>query len=161
MKKSLLILIMALLMVSCDKYEPLDFPRAPYNGNELQTDGFWYSDEGVPGGTNLYFLYRDGTFLRATTVHTTNPGEVTIDSITHQGHNDFNRQTAWGVFQVEDNFLKWSKWVWQSMGPGQAYLTTFEIINDTCFKKEGKDVYYYFYPFDYKPDSTIAKQWIP
>ena len=156
-----LILLLALLMTSCDKYEPLNFPRTPYYGNELRTDGFWYSDGGVPGGTNLYFLYRDGTFLRATTVQATDPGEVTVDCITHQGHDDFNRQTAWGVFVVEGDTLKWSKWYWQSLGSGHAYLTTFEIVNDTCFKREGEEVYYYFHQFDYKPDSTIARQWIP
>ena len=161
MKKTCLVLLLSLLLAGCNKYEPLHFERTPYDGDELRTDGFWYSDGGVPGGTNLYFLYRDGTFLRATTVQATDPGEVTVDCITHQGHDDFNRQTAWGVFVVEGDTLKWSKWYWQSLGSGHAYLTTFEIVNDTCFKREGEEVYYYFHQFDYKPDSTIARQWIP
>jgi hypothetical protein len=165
MKSFCLFLLLALSMASCSKYEPLLLSRTPYQGNELRTNGFWYhvrySQFEEEPSMNLYFLYRDGTFLRATTVHVTDPSKVTMDSISHQGHDDFNRQTAWGVFQVEDSVLKWSKWYWQSLGSGHAYLTTLKILNDTCFKKEEVEEYYYFYPFDYKPDSTIARQWIP
>ena len=108
---------------------------------------------------NLYFLYRDGTFLNATAVHTTNPSVITIDSIARHGYN-YNKQNHWGLFEVEEGALKWSHWYWPG---GYASLISFEIINDTCFKREveGEEDYYYFYPFDYKPDSTIARQWIP
>ncbi len=168
MKKISLILLLVLLMASCNKnkYEPLNFPRTPYYGNELRTDGFWYNIhysqyDWKPDCMNLYFMYRDGTFLRAATVQTTVPDEVTVDCITHQGHNDFSSQTAWGVFVVEGDTLKWSKWFWPAMGSGVSILHTFEIVNDTCIKRAGEDDYFYFHPFDYKPDSTIARQWIP
>ena len=164
MKKTYIVLLLLLLLASCNKYEPLLLPKTPYEGNELRTDGFWYhirysQNEGLPDRMNVHFLYRDGTFLRATTVDTTDPCEITIDDVPYQSPN-YNKQTKWGVFVVENGVLQWSKWVWQSMGSGQAYLTTFEIINDTCFKREGVEEYYYFYPFDCKPDSTVARQWI-
>ena len=162
MKKTYIVLLLLLLLASCNKYEPLLLPKTPYEGNELRTDGFWYhvnysQYEGITDWMNLYFLYRDGTFFRSSTPNTTNPDEVSIDSINKYG---CDKQIDWGVFIVEGSFLMWSKWVWQSMGSGQAYLTTFEIINDTCFKREGVEEYYYFYPFDCKPDSTVARQWI-
>ena len=161
-KKTCLVLLMLLLLAGCNKYEPLHFPRTPYEGNELRTDGFWYHvghSQYVPDWMSLYFLYRDGTLLMATTVDATDPCEVTVDSISLHG-NDYNNQIHWGVFEVKGDTLKWSEWFWPNPAPGIAILTTFEIINDTCIK--GKDdYYYYFHPFDYKPDSTIARQWIP
>lgn len=167
MKKISLILFLVLSLASCNKYEPLHFPRTPYEGNELRTDGFWYhvsysQYDWMSDWMNLYFLYRDGTLLMATSPSTTNPSEVLIDSISFHGY-DYNKQIHWGLFEVEGDTLKWSKWFWPNPAPGIAVLTTFEIINDTCFKneREGVEEYYYFYPFDYKPDSTIARQWIP
>ena len=167
MKKICLILLIELLMASCNKYEPLHFPRTPYEGKELRTDGFWYNIhysqyDWKPDCMNLYFMYRDGVSLFAATVNTTDPSKVTIDSISPHGYN-YNNQIRWGVFEVEYDTLKWSQWFWPNPAPGIAVLTTFEIINDTCFKNErdGVEEYYYFYPFDYKPDSTIARQWIP
>ena len=165
-KNSLLILLLALSLASCNKYEPLHFERTPYEGKELRTDGFWYhvqySQYLESPGMNVYYLYRDGIFLWAATAYTANPTEVTIDSI-YRSEYSFQKQTDWGVFRVEDGTLKWSQWFWLNPAPGQAFLSTFEIINDTCFKREveGEEDYYYFYPFDYKPDSTIARQWIP
>ncbi len=166
MKKFSLILLMALSIASCDKYEPLHFPRTPYDGDELRTDGFWYNIhysqyDWKPDCMNLYYMYRDGVYLFAATVNTTNPSEITVDCITHQGHNNFNNQILWGVFVVEGDTLKWSEWFWPSMGSGVACLYTFEIVNDTCIKRTGEEDYFYFHPFDYKPDSTIARQWIP
>ena len=162
MKKSCLILLLAMFLASCSKYEPLHFERTPYDRNELRTDGFWYhvnhsQYDWLSDWMNLYFLYRDGTFLNATAVHTTNPSVITIDSISR---HDYNKQNHWGLFEVEEGALKWSTWDWPG---GYASLISFEIINDTCLQKEGdKDsCYYYFHPFDYKPDSTIARQWIP
>ena len=164
MKKTTLILLLMLSMASCKKYEPLHFERTPYNGNELRTDGFWYHvnhSQYLPDWMNLYFLYRDGTLLMASAPSTANPNEVTVDSISYNGY-DYNNQIHWGVFVVESDTLKWSEWFWPNPAPGIAILTTFEIINDTCIKKKGEDdYYYYFHPFDYKPDSTIARQWIP
>ena len=109
---------------------------------------------------NLYFMYRDGVYLFATTVNTTNPSEVTIDDVPYRSPN-YDNQIRWGVFVVENDTLKWSEWFWPNPAPGIAILTTFEIVNDTCIKSVGEEDYYYFYPFDYKPDSTIARQWIP
>ncbi len=63
MKKSCLILLLAMFLASCSKYEPLHFPRTPYEGNELRTDGFWYHvghSQYVPDWMSLYFLYRNG-----------------------------------------------------------------------------------------------------
>ena len=164
MKKMSLIILMALLMAGCDKYEPLHFERTPYFGDEIRTDGFWYHvsysqfEERYCMG--LYFLYRDGTFLRALTPNTSNPNEVTIDSVFDHGY-DYNNQRHWGLFKVEDGILQRTEWFWPGPGSGKALLYNYVIINDTCIQSEGEGDYYYFHPFEFKPDSTIARQWIP
>ena len=160
MKKMVLILLIAVFMSGCDKYEPLHFPRTPYEGNELRTDGFWYhvKHSGMSDRMTVYFMYRDGTLLMAAAPRTTNLCEITADDILCQSYNN---QTDWGVFVVENDTLKWSEWFWPNPAPGIAVLTTFEIVNDTCIKRTRDEDYYYFYPFDYKPDSTYARQWIP
>ena len=166
MKKICLISLLILSLASCDKYDPLHFQRTPYEGSELRTDGFWYhvsysQYDWMSDWMNLYFLYRDGTLLMASAPNTTNPCEVTVDSISYKGY-DYNKQIHWGVFVVENDTLKWSEWFWPNPAPGIAVLSTFEIVNDTCIKRIGmEDYYYYFHPFDYKPDSTYARQWIP
>ena len=165
MKKICLILLLALSTTSCNKCEPLYFERTPYFGDEVRTDGFWYhvsysQYDWMSDWMNLYFLYRDGTFLMASAPHTTDPNEVTIDSISHHGY-DYNNQRHWGLFKVEDGILQRTEWFWPGPGSGKALLYNYVIINDTCIKREGEDEYYYFYPFEYKPDSTIARQWIP
>ena len=162
MKKICLILFLALATVgcNCDKYEPLYFERTPYFGDEVRTDGFWYHvsySQYIGSRMNLYFLYRDGSFLFARTLHTTDPNDVTIDSVARI----YNNQIDWGLFRVEDSVLQQTEWFWPGPGSGKALLYNYVIINDTCIQSEGEDEYYYFYPFEYKPDSTIARQWIP
>ena len=162
MKKICLILLLALSTTSCNKYEPLHFERTPYFGNEVRTDGFWYqvNHSGMSDWMTVYFMYRDGTLLMTSAHRTTNPSEVTVDDIPYQSPNYYN-QALWGVFVVEDDTLKWSEWFWPGPGSGKALLYNYVIINDTCIQSEGEGDYYYFHPFEFKPDSTIARQWIP
>ncbi len=169
MRKRYLFLIIGLLMFmsSCDKLFPdekLTLQRKNYTGNELRTDGYYYTQFGDI--YKIYFFYSNGILFSGGDVYKNNISEY------EQRYKDGsfglskkNNKLYWGLFQIKDNKVKVEKWYPSSGGGMPAYLHSGEILNDTTFvitksvhPKTGKEKelneVYHFKQFDNKPDST-------
>jgi len=80
MKTIRIILCISFFLTSCDKLFPdekLSLQRIPYNGNEIQTDGYYYSyyvNNNIPPDEYIvgFFLYRNGVMLSARAYGSTN-----------------------------------------------------------------------------------------
>lgn len=174
MKKiSTIIILFAISAIAC-KRPPLAFDRMPFLGNELQTDGFYYytyypnSQWDTTNRTYIVFLYKDGTISRGYTYNTVNIQDITIEMIKEEEKYLQEDSGSWGLFTVKDNIIYWSFWNYNPDFSTYVSFDSAEILNDTTFHEyresnEGiiVDNTYHFHQFSYKPDSSVAYQWIP
>lgn len=164
MKVKLLLILMFLLLCSCQK-ENLTFPAESYNGTELKINGYYYHPIVSENITTCKMFYRNGMVLYFTLSGTdTN----TLDNQIWDMYNIFsNDKTSWRSFQITNNSLKIAGWnlIMTSDIPEEVAI----IENDTTFKiilrvtdNEGYSAgeTYHFRQFSSKPDSTVAYQWI-
>jgi len=158
------------LLASCDDGEelhPLKMNRIPYEGNELRTDGYYYSEAFSENDIKILVLYRNGVCLFEVTDF---KGQDTLGYI----ENNFllnpriahywTRPSDIGVFQINNKSLTIEVW-----DPGYDNIGTYtynsEILNDTTFRvtkqtnNQSGNSYPYirtfrFKQFSPKPDST-------
>lgn len=161
---SILVLII-LSFFSCigDKYTDDKFVlnRTKYTGNQLKTDGYYYSDVEGEDYYNLYVFYCNGVVLL--------PGvSSNTDEYISGFANGFNKKIKdfWGLFLIENNIIQIEYYRPKMIEGMPAYLETGEILNDTTFVitevKRSKDdserrtinETYHFKQFSNKPDST-------
>lgn len=177
LKFALIIAITILLeLVGCSRYfknEELTLIRQPYNGNELKTDGYYYYFEGGKLW-RTYFLYRNGTLHYGIATDTLNNNLEKYDAWFASDYYSNIIKTdrrRWGLFEIHDDSIVFERCSIQE-GGDLVLRVSGRILNDTTFVMTRSEypysgeVYqheltYHFHPFDYKPDSTIARQWIP
>jgi hypothetical protein len=158
--------------------EELSLKRTDYTGNELRTDGYYYSYN-YNGNTYLVairFLYRNGIVYNAFVRDANYDGskdinEVEKEMIEHLSKyysRDKKIKSNWGVFVVDGNKIQLERW---TESPSGVSLSTYKysgyIENDTTLRftksyysgrdETKKEEYiYHFKQFDNKPDSTNA-----
>ncbi|MDR2907816.1 MAG: hypothetical protein LBU91_07505 [Bacteroidales bacterium] len=166
MKTFILIIITlagCLLIASCCKKlfpdEELTLQRQDYIGNELRTEGYYYSHFET-GVTAVLFLYKNGVTLSA-------GGYLTFDlsEIEKRLSNIKTQKVDWGVFVVNEDTIRWEKWI-GTLRPNASTITYIGYVeNDTTIRfretyyKETNetgsiDETWHFKQFDHKPDST-------
>lgn len=152
--------LLSVFLFSCGKDEKLTLNKSIYLGNELKTDGCYYSIiETNKKLSNYIFLYKNGVVLNF--VDTT--GIKTLEDFNQNNLNPKNK-SSWGVFIVSNSHLEIQ--CWSSSFAGKRYLdnSIAEIVNDTTFRiykiintRSGEtdvnDLFYYM-RFIPKPDST-------
>ena len=170
----LFFVIIALSAGSCSKNNiPVPLTKAGYTGNQLRTDGYYYSvDEDY---LYLTVLYRDG-FCIHTFTH--KPNDFGLDALNYLEKRLLNDDYISkikkiplniGIFKIENIDIEIE--IWNDAGRiiGGDILNTFsyygKILNDTTFfvyksvdneddKTYTEDLTYHFVKYDSKPDST-------
>lgn len=145
--------------------DKLSITKRPYLGSDLRFDGYYYRE--LNGYLTVYFLYRDGTVLYASTF-TANELESQEDqyrSVQWQAQVKGIKH-RWGLFDIDGGNILFERW--DPSDPPLKVLTREGIIlNDTVFniKKlyrsvdgnvtdlELIDEIYKFKQFSPKPDS--------
>lgn len=148
--------------------ENLTMEISSYNGSELKTDGYYYSDYDT---VNYYILvlYRNGALI-----HFSKPKKTLGPNVLKELDKEatsFNRTESisfWGVFRIDDKEINIQQW---SAYDGKKPLFHYQgkILNDTTFvleqtwqvrKEEEKHEDYCLYKFrhlDSKPDSVNSR----
>ena len=177
-----ILIIINLLFFSCTK-PTYQFPKEPYTGGELRTDGFYYTNlyyhdrNNVPsdGFFHLIFLYRDGLWFEGVVFFEANDiNMISQDSIEHVISEYpwyYNNINKWGAFKIRKDRLYWTMCEYRGMEDWYTSLDSAYILNDTTFVKvnytsqnngcQPYNITYHFHQFSYKPDSSVAYQWIP
>ncbi|MFT3740242.1 MAG: hypothetical protein QM786_15965 [Breznakibacter sp.] len=162
---SISIAMLILLLSSCckEKYTDDEFvlDKTSYLGNQIKTDGYYYSQVEGEDYYRLYVFYRDGIVLIPGVF--SNPDEYISNFVA-----GFNKEIKdfWGLYVIEDSSISIEYYVPKMIEGMPAYLKTGDIINDTTFvitevkrskngseRKTISETYRYKY-FDEKPDST-------
>ena len=152
--------------MGCKKDDKLSFGKTPYTGNQLRIDGYYYrNDNGVLN--YLYCFYRNGVvlYLGSGYAYSDLPAlEQKLKDGTYY-NSVKNNKTCWGVYQIQNNNIKFDKWSTSSVGGMPAYDYSGNIVNDTVFKitrvmrVNKSDINQTLDEYDfkhclYKPDST-------
>ena len=170
MKKILLILNCLLLLTSCGKEfaedDNLSMIRTNYDGNELKTNGYYYTIfEGRLD--NFSFFYKNGVYLDvggSKNNFQDASNYITNFFLIERSHQ--NIKDGWGIFKIQGDNIGYERWKATELGR-KAYTRTGKILNDTTFivttsfragdgfSKEIKKINetYYFKKFSPKPDS--------
>ena len=145
-------------MYGC-KDEELTLQRVPYTGNEIRTDGYYYSyqvNNSTPPEEFIlaFFLYRNGIILTA--------GAYNKTDLVNFEHKMMERyktlvkeKTGWGIFVVQNNKIEYEQWS-TADGPGgglPVFKNSYDIVNDTTLINYSGRIYH-FKQFSPKPDST-------
>ena len=160
--KHIIIFGLLLLLYSCNscKDEELTLRGGSFTGDELRIDGYYYRK--IPD-LEIYFFYSNG-IVRYGGGGYTSFEEVEERILNHQLVNE-NSRTTWGVFQVNNNTIKFERWYPSSGGVAPVYVREGTILNDTTFhitssyrsdgsERREKNEMYHFHQFSLKPDST-------
>jgi len=155
-----------ILFYSCDcSDEEFSIARKPYLGNEIKTNGYFYSyDATNNNGTSIKFFYRNGVVLSGGRYSsqdlTVIESEISSHILTIK-----NEKNAWSPFEVKNNTLIIETY-WDN--PPSCKLRTqrmsYEIQNDTTiiwrktdhpgYKDKIHNTVWYFKEYYSKPDST-------
>lgn len=168
-KKIGLLLFAGLALTACEKeLHDLSMSRMPYVGNELRTDGYYYSDisDDDEPTAGLIVLYRNGVCMKMFLGGVRDADNKNIEK--YLLDKDFmakfwNRPDQVGVFRINKNRFEME--IWQKFWDTITYSYWGEILNNTTLlikemrnNDSGKTFvqkhYYYFKPFAHKPDST-------
>jgi hypothetical protein len=149
----------------------LSIERAPFAGNQLKIEGYFYHQYGVQQTASIYFLFSNGTILLAGDNYEINRrNEFEQTFITRNFIEKLKGiKFCWGVYKIEGNLLAFERW-YPSERPYKAYVRAGSILNDTTFiitesyrMKNGNKTQvrvenetYHFRQFKPKPDSTNA-----
>lgn len=163
--KLLLIIGIIAFFSACRKLfndEKLSMQRVDYNGNELMTNGYYYTMNKDP--MCIIFLFRNGIF---TDGFCFKPSELDQQEEEFRNGTFYNyikdNKLHWGVFRITSNIIEFEGWYATGGGPFATYRLTGEILNDTTFhlikrwlydQEESYDETYHFRQFSPKPDST-------
>ena len=171
MKTTVAIIFTLLSLGGCDKWlkdDELTLVKEPYNGNELQLDGYYYHQwVNDTNHRNILFLYKNGMALVL-------PNAVSTEELPEWEESFRNGEfyqkyktdkLFWGVFSIEDNSIIYEKWGINQGGGMPVGQFRGPILNDTSFQiisflehRTGNvhetNRLYHFKPFSPKPDST-------
>ena len=167
MKTIAFILCFTFLFSSCDrlfKDDELLLSKTPYLGDELRIDGYYYyqkvEDEKY---TLIVFLYKNGIII-STRAYPFLDVAVVETEMMKEYDEIVKDKTRWGIFAVDNNKIKYERWVSPTEGITVRKSTGY-IENDTTFHitehyfSYNQKIYYvnevwHFKKFDNKPDST-------
>lgn len=137
----------------------LSLERRDYHGNELRTDGYYYTKKDSYEGIiySKYALYRNGVIRYIDGSKFIQPSF---------GSNKYKYD--WGVFKIENGKILFECWQPGNGGALKSYVNSGEILNDTTFvikeiyrmhkgqktDARGKNEVYHFVAYSPKPDST-------
>lgn len=151
------------------KDDELSIQKMPFAGNQLRTDGYYYQLKDQTFFT-IYCFYRNGIILYLGGGYSSSQ-LIELESRIQNGsyYNDAKKyKYFWGIFNIENNNIKFERWYASSGGPLPTYVREGNIVNDTTFNiteiyriKKGKKTEvanenetYHFKAFSPKPDST-------
>ncbi len=134
--------------------EELTMTKAPNNGKEIRTDGY-FTGLGLTQTMyyNYLFFYKNGTYFSFSNSLVDNLSQIRAE-IEH-----FKTiKGSWGLYQVNNNIINIQRWR-QSVEYYQFILNNYQykIINDTTIfysDKSGDTTRYNFIKYSPKPDST-------
>ena len=168
-KKIGLLLFAGLVLTACEqKLHDLTMSRMPYVGNELRTDGYYYSTipEYSDPTIGVIVLYRNGVCMEMLLSGVSGADNKNIEKKLLNKDlmaRFFNRPDGIGVFRINNNRFEMETWrkIWDTI----TFSYWGEILNNTTLLiKEMRDNdsgktfvekrYYHFKPFAHKPDST-------
>jgi hypothetical protein len=148
--------------------DKLSISKRPYLGSNLRFDGYYYRE--LNGYLTVYFLYRDGTVLYASTfpANELERQEDKYRSVQWQAQVK-ELKHRWGLFNIDGGNILFERW-YPSEPPLKVLTREGIILNDTVFniKKlyrrvdgnvtdlEAIDEIYKFKQFSPKPDSINA-----
>lgn len=157
-----------LLLVACEKeLHKLTMPKAPYTGNQLRIDGYYYSNPNSDNSMGIAVFYRDGVCVHmfASPTREDIPDFVENDILNNKPFMSrlWKTPTNIGVFQVDSESLEFE--IWESVYDITTFTYFCEIVNDTTFvlsewvdndhnKSHIVNTTYRFVQFSPKPDST-------
>jgi hypothetical protein len=167
-----LLALLSLLSCTRDENDNLTLRKRPYTGQEIQTNGFYYTiwDNNTSFG-NVTFLYRDGTILKIGGSGKLSELDAFVAKSIPQKYAQW--KAFWGVFHVNGNQITQEEYHGSQLGM-LVYRSEGNIINNAQFAitetsrmKNGSktdvrsvagDPYrsYYFKACKQKPDSTNA-----
>ncbi len=163
---SLLLAGSLLSIFSCKVgYQDLSYPRQPYVGNEIRTEGYYYcmdtvhrvvlGDPQTDIVTRVYFFYRNGVMNYYNFPYLDlNSLEVWISDSLFVANRKQN-PVGWGIFGVNANKIKIETWVMSTGGRHPTYEYSLAIVNDSTFYKQNsnQEMLFQFKEFENKPDS--------
>jgi hypothetical protein len=169
MVKKMLLFIIILLLASCKvAFNDLTMVRAPYFGNELRIDGYYYLNPDSENNMSIAVFYRNGVCIHITV-------RLMAQDISDFVENDIllndafivrlkNSPDCIGVFHINEESIAFERW--EATGSNITTMSYFgKILNDTTFlltKRVDNDINksysinetYRFKQFNPKPDST-------
>ncbi len=168
MKPVIIIFLIISTLFSCGdiEYEDFSIEQHNYTGNEIRTDGFYWSsfyyfeELQYP----FYVFYRNGIVVSA--VSSSNEGKNIIERVEDASKQKVINET-WGVYEISDSTIHIEMLRQDGqMGDYVVATTYFSIINDTTIKLEYfeylgvvdtvfQNPIYYFKQYSAKPDSTL------
>ena len=162
------LLFLLIFVLGCNKFkdEELSMQRIEYTGDELRIDGYYYriyknhamNEESI----QVCCLYQNGIFRWCGISKSFQDYENKIDDINKSKQYKHN----WGVFIVENDIIKYEKWVGaRALEPYITRIYAGNILNDTTFhitesyrpngkERSTEDLMFHFRQFSPKPDST-------
>ena len=161
---SLLGILLCLSLFCCNKLFPdekLTLQREDYFGNELRTDGYYYTFGENDKIRAVSFFYRNGIIIVRTgslPADLDYVEKIIVDS-------DIKSKDHWGVFVIKRSSIQFEKWVGTTGISAGLSKNMGNIINDTTihFTERYNSEYdktsaiketWHFKQFDNKPDST-------
>jgi hypothetical protein len=154
------VLCFSILLSNCNKLfkdEELSLKRVSYIGNELKTNGYYYSyytNKATPPETYTvaFFLYRNGVMLSARAYESINLD--TVEKKMLKRYESLREEKiGWGVFVVKDNKIEYEQWSTSAGGGLPVFKNSYIIENDSTLTNLGGNIYH-FRQFSPKPDST-------
>ena len=148
-------LSLILILYSC-KDEKNSFQKIPYTGDELRTNGYYFTHYQTLGRdyTIVNFFFRDGTLLSAGSFESLN-FNVVEQKLVERYELIKKNKIGWGVFQIIEDKIISESWTTNSGGGGlPVYKWSAKIVNDTTFLRNDSNQTWHFKQFSPKPDST-------
>ena len=135
----LLFLLIIILVQSClisatgmfdDK---LSIEKRTYKGEELRIDGYYYNNY-YNNYYNMIFIYCDGILLYGGATKYSELSKKEERITTESWIKETKRyKYDWGLFNIDNNIIKFERWYPSSGGPLKAYVRKGIILNDTTF----------------------------
>ena len=154
-----------IFLYSCDcSDEKFSIRRKPYLGNEIKTDGYFYSYDSTSKTTSIKFFYRNGVVLsgRRYSLH---DFDIIESEILGGSFFNIDDKYNWSPFEINNNTLITE--YYYDNPPSCKLLTAksfYDIQNDTTivykrtdqsgYKDKVSSIVWYFKQFSPKPDST-------
>ncbi len=154
--RTLLIILCCFTILSCKSREDLTLKQQNYLGDKLRFDGYYYTQNSV-NDIDCFFFYRNGI------IHTSTYGNSIEEIDVYYQNNTqsiYNISYRWGVYNViNDESIKFEKWISSDGGPNPTVLFNGTIINDSTLIIENPassfgTSTYQFHKTPYKPDSS-------